>query len=226
MWFEGIIIRDQDLIVSSYSSQQLKTFLNSSKPYSTPVSFPFADVRANPSPEVNLEKQYRLLYPALLPKSLSADLQEENVEKYVYYVTNHGWDHSKNTSDSSAVSLITQEATLEKLPGFSFSRYNYQKSTPTAIVSKSTFQEMLPSPSLAKDKMIVKLKPTVSQREYAYVVDSTRSIVQEDSGASLLERKPLVNSIDDAQLALDIYFYILSVLCCILLFFATSVSLK
>ena len=83
---------------------------------------------------------------------------------------------------------------------------------------------MLPSLSLAKDKMIVKLKPTVSQREYAYVVDSTRSIVQEDSGASLLERKPLVNSIDDAQLALDIYFYILSVLCCILLFFATSVS--
>ena len=85
---------------------------------------------------------------------------------------------------------------------------------------------MLPSLSLAKDKMIVKLKPTVSQREYAYVVDSTRSIVQEDSGASLLERKPLVNSIDDARLALDIYFYILSVLCCILLFFATSVSLK
>ena len=36
----------------------------------------------------------------------------------------------------------------------------------------------------------------------------------------------LVNSIDDAQLALDIYFYILSILCCILLFFATSVSLK
>lgn len=85
---------------------------------------------------------------------------------------------------------------------------------------------MLPSLSLAKDKMIVKLKPTLSQREYAYVVDSTRSIVQEDGGASLLERKSLVNSIDDAQLALDIYFYILCILCCILLFFATSVSLK
>ena len=88
-WIERIIIRDQDLIVSSYSNQKLKTFLNSSKPYSTPASFPFADVRANPSPEVYLEKQYRLFYPALLPKSLSADLQEENVAKYVYYVTNH-----------------------------------------------------------------------------------------------------------------------------------------
>ena len=85
---------------------------------------------------------------------------------------------------------------------------------------------MLPSISLVKDKMIVKLKPTLSQREYAYIVDNTRSIVQGDDGASLLERKSLVNSIDDAQLALDIYFYILSILCCILLFFATSVSLK
>ena len=119
-----------------------------------------------------------------------------------------------------------QEATLEKLPGFSFSKYNYLKSTPTAIISQQTFQTLLPSYSLVKDRMIVKLKPTLSQREYAYIVDNTRSIVQKDGKASLLERKSLVNSIEDAQFALDIYFYILSVLCCVLLFFATSVSLK
>ena len=52
---------------------------------------------------------------------------------------------------------------------------------------------MLPSISPVKDKMIVKLKPTLSQREYAYIVDNTRSIVQGDDGASLLERKSLVN---------------------------------
>ena len=74
--------------------------------------------------------------------------------------------------------------------------------------------------------MIVKLKPNLSQREYSYIVDNTRSIVKKDGGANLLERKSLITSIDDAQLALDIYFYVLSVLCCILLFFATSVSLK
>lgn len=214
------------MIVSSHSKQELKTFLDSTVPYNTSLSFPFADVRANPSPEVNLKRQYNLYFPALLPKSLSTDLQEENVEKFVFSVTNHVRYHLQNTSDYSSVSLISQEATLEKLPGFSFSKYNYQKSTPNAIVSKSTFQEMLPSISPVKDKMIVKLKPTLSQREYAYIVDNTRSIVQGDDGASLLERKSLVNSIDDAQLALDIYFYILSILCCILLFFATSVSLK
>ena len=115
---------------------------------------------------------------------------------------------------------------MEKLPGYSFSKYNYLKSTPTAIVSTKTFQELLPSLSLVKDKMIVKLKPNLSQREYAYIVDNTRSIVKKDGGANLLERKSLITSIDDAQLALDIYFYVLSVLCCILLFFATSVSLK
>ena len=83
---EQLMTRDQDMIISSYSTEQLKTFLSSSSPYNTTLSFPIADVRANPAPEVSLEKQYRLFYPALLPKSLNTDLQEDNTEKYVFGV--------------------------------------------------------------------------------------------------------------------------------------------
>lgn len=83
---EQFMTRDQDMIISSYSTEQLKTFLSSSSPYYSTLSFPMADVRANPVPEVSLEKQYRLFYPALLPKSLNTDLQEDNTEKYVFGV--------------------------------------------------------------------------------------------------------------------------------------------
>ena len=76
------------MIISSCSKKELKEFLNASSPYSTTLSYPFADVRANTDPEVNLETQYRLLFPALLPKSLNTDLQENRVEKYVFGVYN------------------------------------------------------------------------------------------------------------------------------------------
>ena len=50
--------------------------------------------------------------------------------------------------------------------------------------------------------------------------------LQDSSDASFAERRSLMNSINDAELALDIYFYIVSVLCCILLFFATWISIE
>lgn len=50
--------------------------------------------------------------------------------------------------------------------------------------------------------------------------------LQDDSSASFAERRSLLRSIDDAQLALDTYFYVVSVLSCILLFFASWISIQ
>ena len=53
-----------------------------------------------------------------------------------------------------------------------------------------------------------------------------RCSLQDDSSASFAERRSLFRSIDDAQLALDTYFYVVSVLSCILLFFASWISIQ
>lgn len=50
--------------------------------------------------------------------------------------------------------------------------------------------------------------------------------LQNDEGASFAEQKTLTQSIQDAELTLDIYFYVVSGLCCILLFFASWTSIQ
>ena len=50
--------------------------------------------------------------------------------------------------------------------------------------------------------------------------------LQNDSNAMLTEQKTMISSIHDADLTLDIYFYVVSFLCCILLFFASWTSIQ
>lgn len=50
--------------------------------------------------------------------------------------------------------------------------------------------------------------------------------LQNDASSTFSERKTLIDSIDDAEMALDIYFYVVSGLCCILLFFASWTSIQ
>ena len=100
------------------------------------------------------------------------------------------------------------------------------QSVPTLIVSQHTFSSLLPTFHSVKERFVVKLHPSLTDREYAYIVDSTRSLIQSDENASFLERRSLLRSIDDARMALDIYFYVVSILCCILLFFATWISVQ
>ena len=50
--------------------------------------------------------------------------------------------------------------------------------------------------------------------------------LQEWPDISVAEQKPLIASIHDVEQALDFYFYIVSALSCILLFFATWISIE
>lgn len=50
--------------------------------------------------------------------------------------------------------------------------------------------------------------------------------LQDWSDVSMTEKRPLVKSIRDAEVALDFYFYVVSALCCVLLFFATWISIE
>lgn len=100
------------------------------------------------------------------------------------------------------------------------------QSVPTLIMSQDTLDSLLPAFHPVKNRFVVKLHPSLTDREYAYIVDNTRSLIQDDENASFLERRSLLRSIDDARMALDIYFYVVSVLCCILLFFATWISVQ
>lgn len=68
---------------------------------------------------------------------------------------------------------------VQKLPGFSFSKYNYIQSVPTILLSPSSFSSVFDvsvSDAYPKDRLFIQLKENLSDREYAIIVDSTRSM--------------------------------------------------
>ena len=173
------------------------------------------------SPPVNLTSAYQTYFPVLLPASLQHNIATGSQHSLLFRTV--------------AFHQLAQHATMQKLPGFSFSKYNYLQSTPTLVVSKQTFTSLF-SEDIHNNRLLIKLKESLTEQQYAYMVDATRSLffhlsdvthsLQDDATASFAERRSLFHSIADAQLALDVYFYVVAPLCCVLLFFATWISIQ
>ena len=185
-----------------------------------------------PTPSVDLASAYQTFFPALLPASIHRDLTTHTAHPLLLR-SQVSQTAQKTTQQTSY--QITQVATVQKLPGFSFSKYNYLQTTPTLLVSEQTFTSLF-SEDIHYSRLLINLKDSLTEQQYAYMVDSTRSLfpplttvthsLQDDATASFAERRSLFHSIDDAQLALDVYFYVVAALCCGLLFFATWISIQ
>ncbi|KAK8821170.1 hypothetical protein WA538_005799 [Blastocystis sp. DL] len=199
----------------SVTKDQFKRFLEESRVETLSVSFPDHDVRSVSSPPLDLQRAYQRFVPAILPASIDSDLVSTHLNTYLLSLS-----HSDQLEKRFAV---------QKLPGFSFSKYNYIQSVPTILLSPSSFSSVFDvsvSDAYPKDRLFIQLKENLSDREYAIIVDSTRSMLKDYSDTTFAERRSLLTSIQDAQLALDIYFYVVSALCCVLLFFATWISIE
>ena len=85
-----------------------------------------------PTPSVDLASAYQTFFPALLPASIHRDLTTHTAHPLLLrsQVSQTAQKTSKQTSHQ-----ITQVATVQKLPGFSFSKYNYLQTAPTLLVS-------------------------------------------------------------------------------------------
>lgn len=185
-----------------------------------------------PAPSVDLASAYQTFFPALLPASIHRDLTTHTTHPLLLRspISQTTQQTTQQTSHQ-----IAQVATVQKLPGFSFSKYNYLQTAPTLLVSEQTFTSLF-SEDIHYNRLLIKLKDSLTEQQYAYMVDSTRSLflplttvthsLQDDATASFAERRSLFHSIDDAQLALDVYFYVVAALCCVLLFFATWISIQ
>ena len=56
-----------------------------------------------------------------------------------------------------------------------FSKYNFLQNTPTLLVSQETFTQLFGSEH-AHNRLVIKLKEGLSDRDYATIVDTTRSL--------------------------------------------------
>ena len=66
----------------------------------------------------------------------------------------------------------------QKLPGFSFSKYNYLKSSPTILFSEKSYHYLYrrESTTIPKDRLLIRLRDGLTERQYAYIADGIRSL--------------------------------------------------
>lgn len=162
-----LMFRDDAMIQTSPSitKDQFKQFLEESHLETLPMAFPDRDVRSISSPPLDLQRSYQRFVPAILPASIDSDLVSSNLNTYLL-----SFSHSYQLEKRFAV---------QKLPGFSFSKYNYIQSVPTVLLSPSSFSSVFDvssTDSYPKDRLFIQLKENLSDREYAVIVDSTRSM--------------------------------------------------
>lgn len=165
--FFCFIRRDDAMIRTrpSVTKDQFKRFLEESRVETLSVSFPDHDVRSVSSPPLDLQRAYQRFVPAILPASIDSDLVSTHLSTYLLSLS-----HSDQLEKRFAV---------QKLPGFSFSKYNYIQSIPTILLSPSSFSSVFDvsvSDAYPKDRLFIQLKENLSDREYAIIVDSTRSM--------------------------------------------------
>lgn len=144
--------------------ESFTSFLDYSQPLYQNAPFPFMDIRSIQNPVHSIQQFYQLYVPALLPQSISNDLLSSSDPTYISY-----------TNEGIAYQHLTQ-GYLEKLPGFQFSKYNFKKGSPTIILSEKSFNTLFPNVPKRYDQLIIQLNPSLSKRDYAYIVDSTRSL--------------------------------------------------
>ena len=115
-----------------------------------------------PVPSISLASSYQTFFPALVPASIHTELAIRSLAPFLLFT--HDQAHQ-----------ILPQATVQKLLGFSFSKYNFLQNTPTLLVSQETFTQLFGSEH-AHNRLVIKLKEGLSDRDYATIVDTTRSL--------------------------------------------------
>lgn len=143
-----------------YSGDNLQSFFQSSKPSLTNNPYPNKDIRSIQQPPFQIQTKYQTEYPVLLSASMASAILVSDDTNYVSYASDQPFKHDV-------------KGWFQKLPGFQFSKYSFSS---TLLVSKETFSSLFPLHSNTNNRLIIKLHENLSNREYAYVVDSTRSL--------------------------------------------------
>ena len=118
-----------------------------------------------------MSREYQQVIPALFPASINSDLISKDLSIFLLLLKKN--DNSKQTIQ------LQLDSKVQKLPGFGFSKYNFMQSTPSIILSASSFSSIFDVPVVSdypKDRLVVKLNNDLTDREYAYITDSTRSM--------------------------------------------------
>lgn len=142
----------------------LASFLDHSQPLYQNVPYPTIDIRSIQNPIHSIQQYYQFFIPALFPQSISNDLLTSSDPTYISY-TKEGIAYQHHT-----------HGYIGKLPGFQFSKYNFNKGSPTIILSEKSFNTIFPNVPKEFNQLIIQLNPSLSKRDYAYIVDSTRSL--------------------------------------------------
>lgn len=150
----------------------LSSFLDHSKPVEETNSFPTVDIRSVSSPPLDLRREYQLVLPAILPQSIHNDLTTSNLNTFLLETREETSNGMKQTYQ------IEMTLGAQKLPGFTFSKYNYQQSPPTLLLSETSYSYLFTTENTTfpKDRLLIQLKGNLTEREYAYIADGTRSL--------------------------------------------------
>lgn len=145
-----------------YSGDDLRTFFATSNPSSSNRLYPNMDIRSIQEPSFNIQSKYQEVIPVILPANLPSTIWTSDSANYVSYFRDQSFKHSV-------------AGMVQKLPGFQFSQYSFGASTPTILMSKETFSFMFSSQPHS-NRLLIRLQEGLSDRDYAYIVDSTRSL--------------------------------------------------
>ena len=166
-----VISSDDSMIVVQSESSSLADFLSHSKEESILVAPPSMDIRSVSQPPLDMSREYQQVIPALFPASINSDLISKDLNIFLLLL-------EKNDNPRQTIQLQL-DSKVQKLPGFGFSKYNFMQSVPSIILSASSFSSVFDIsmvPDYPKDRLVVKLNSDLTDREYAYITDSTRSM--------------------------------------------------
>lgn len=157
-------LNDRDEDMTQYTgSAPLREFLENSNPSKRNSVYPVIDIRSIQQPSLHIQENYEERFPALFPASIASTILASENPTYVSYLQSESTQHET-------------VGYLQKLPGFQFSKYNLIQSASTLILSEATFNSLFPDEKDIKKQLVIKLKESLSDRDYAYIVDSTRSL--------------------------------------------------
>lgn len=161
------------IVVQSKSSSftSLSEFLSKSHEESISMVAPSKDIRSVPQPSLDLSQEYQRIIPALLPASINSDLISKDLNIFLLLL-------KQNEAPKQTIQFQL-DSKIQKLPGFVFSKYNFMQSTPSIVLSASSFSSVFDVSTdinYPKDRLVIKLNSGLTDREYAYITDSTRSM--------------------------------------------------
>ena len=132
------------------------------------------DIRSVLQPSLDMSQEYQQVIPALFPASINSDMISKDLNIFLLLL-------EKNDSSVKQTIQLQLDSKIQKLPGFGFSKYTFMQSAPSIIVSASSFSSVFDVPMVPeypKDRLVVKLNDDLTDREYAYITDSTRSMYE------------------------------------------------